>query len=199
MGVNKLTANEADAVLGEAVVASVERDVAIDAAARALANEAAAREAARTQGVATRSAEAQAATMDTLRHVANARADREAGDAETSRFGFYLLAGIFVMAAVIVVVWLATRGPVTNVAGPSASVPAQALQVRPAAPPAAAMPGPQGVQGPQGPAGTPAAQGVEGPSGTPGPAGPAGTPGPAGPSGAPGASAPNSTTSPSGD
>ena len=124
--------------------------------------------------------------MDTLRHVANARADREAHDAETSRFGFYLLAGIFLVALVVVAIWVATRSPETKVI-PVGSVPGQAgqvLQTSPAAAPqTVVVPGPQGAQGP---------------AGTPGPSGPSGASGPAGPTGAPGAPAPNSKTPPSG-
>jgi hypothetical protein len=182
----QLTPDEANALLGEAVGASKERDAAVDAAAQASVNEAAAREAARAQGVVARSAETQAATMDTLRHVANARADREARDAETSRFGFYLLAGIILVVLVVVVIWLATRSPETKVI-PIGSVPGQsgqALQTTPAAaPPMAVTPGPQGAQGPPG---------------KPGPSGPSGASGPAGPSGASGASVPDSTTPPNG-
>ena len=182
----QLTPDEASALIGEAVGASRERDAAVDAAAQASVNEAAAREAARAQGVAVRSAETQAATMDTLRHVANARADREAHDAETSRFGFYLLAGIFLVVLVVVAIWVATRSPETQVSGPIGSVPGQtgqALRTPPAAaPPMAVTSGPQGAQGPPG---------------KPGPSGPSGASGPAGPSGASGASAPDSTAPPS--
>lgn len=196
---SRLTAKEADAVLGEAVVASVERDVAIDAAAQASVNEAAAKQDARAQGVAARSAEAQAAGMNTLRHVANDRANREARDAETSRFGFYLLAGIVLVVLVVVAVWLATRSPETKVSVPTGSVPGQVLQTAPAAaPPAAGIPGPQGVQGAQGPAGSPAPQGAQGSPGTPGPSGPSGKPGPSGPSGAPGTPAPATPAAPDG-
>ncbi len=188
---DKLTAKEASAVLVEAVEASVERDVAIDAAARASVNEAAAKEIAREQGVAARSAEARAAQNNTLRHVANARANREAQSAETSRFGLYLLMAVLLAALVIGVVWLATRAPDTSASSPSGSVPGQssrqALQPAPAvAPPAVSTPGPQGAQGPQGP------------SGTPGPSGPSGEPGPSGPSGAPGHSAPAAPAAPNG-
>jgi len=199
MDSRQLTAKETDALLVDAVEASVERDVAINAAARASVNEAAAKEVARTQGVAARSAEAQAAGMNTLRHAANDRADHEARDAESSRFGFYLLAGIFVLAIVLVAVWMATRAPTTRVASPIGSVPGQALQTTPAAaPPAVAIPGPQGVQGPQGPAGSPAPQGAQGSPGTPGPSGPSGRQGPSGPSGAPGPPAPAAPDAPSG-
>jgi hypothetical protein len=199
MDSRQLTVKETDAILVDAVEASVERDVAINAAARSAVNEAAAKEVARTQGVAARSAEAQAAGMNTLRHVANDRANREARDAETSRFGFYLLAGIILVALVLVVVWMTTRGPETKVSSPIGSVPGQTLQTPPAAaPPAAATPGPQGVQGPQGPAGSPAPQGAQGSPGTPGPSGPSGTPGPRGPSGTPGAAAPAAPAAPNG-
>jgi len=202
----QLTPEEANAVLGAAVGASIERDVAVNAAARASVNEAAAKEVAREQRTVARNAEAQAATMSTLSHVANARADRETRDAETSRFGFYLLAGILLVAAVLVIVWLATRSPDTNAYSTSGgSVPAQTGQTQQtpyAAPPqTTVIPGPQG---PRGPAGAPAPQGAQGPSGAPGPSGPSGpsgSPGPAGPSGAAGAagtSASDATPAPSG-
>lgn len=191
MSSRQLTPEEANVVLDKAVGATIERDVAIDAAAQAMANEAAAREAARAQSVAARSAEAQTAQMDTLRHVANARADSEARDAETSRFGFYLLAGVLLVALVVLAVWLATRTPATNMSGPSGgSVPVQTQQTPSmTVPPTATTPGPEGPAGPQG---------APGPSGTPGPSGPSGASGPAGPSGVSGTSSPESTIPPSG-
>ncbi len=114
-----ITPEEANALHAKAAGAAIERDVAIIVAARASANEATAKEAASIQSVAARSAEVQASEMNTLRHVANARADQEAQSAETSRFGFYLLTGIILSAVVVVVIWLATRAPETNVSGPS--------------------------------------------------------------------------------
>ena len=191
----KLTQEEANVVLGPDVGASIERDIAIDIAAQATVNEATAKEAARAQSAVARGAEAQAAEMNTLRHVANARADREAESAETSRFGFYLLIGIVLSVLVVVVLWLATRTPEANAANQNVeSIPVpqtgQTQQTPPASlPTTVVIPGPQG---PQGPAGSPAPQGAQGP------AGPSGASGPAGPPGTPGASDPNSTT-PAGD
>jgi hypothetical protein len=194
MSNRQLTAEEANVVLVEAAGVSMERDVAIDVAMRATVNEAAAKETARAQSVATRTAEARVAQMDTLRHVANARADQESRDADTSRFGFHLLVGVLVVALAVLVVWLATRTPATNMSRPIGGiVPAQTGQTQQT--PSVTVPATAAKPGPEGPAGP---QGAPGPSGTPGPSGPSGTSGPAGPSGASGAAAPAATTPPSG-
>lgn len=184
---SKLTLEEADALRAEAAEKSMERDVAVSAAGRALANEAAAKETARNQGMAVHSAEARAAEMNTLRYAAHVRADQEAQSAETSRFGFYLLIGIVIVALAVVGMWLGTRDPGANVTSPNSRyAPGQSEQapLTPpvATPPMVVIPGPQGAQGP---------------SGTPGPSGPSGASGPAGPSGEPGTSAPDSATPPS--
>ena len=178
----QLTPKEADALRAKAVENSVERDVAVNAAARASVDASAAREVARVEGVAARGAEAQAAGMNTLRRVANARADREARDAETSRFGLYLMISIFLAVLIVVSMWLATRTIETNASSPSVGYgqgqAEQIPQTAPPAPPTTVMvPGPQGAQGPQGPSGTP---GPSGPSGAPGHPAP---PAPAAPNG----------------
>lgn len=193
MSDDKLTPKEADEVLDVAVDASIERDVAINAAARATVNEAAAREDARAQGADARDAKGQAAQMDTLRRVANSRANQEAQSAETSRFGLYLLIGIIMAGLLVAVVWMVTRPPQANVTVPSGgAVQGQSGQMQPVV----VIPGPQGAQGPQGPSASQGASGPSGPSGKPGPAGPSGASGPAGPSGASGTSAPDSAPLP---
>lgn len=191
---NRLTYEEADALRKKAAQKSIERDVAINAAGRAMLNEVAAQEDARSQNVAARNAESRTAEMNALRHAAHNRADLEAQSAETSRFGFYLLTGIILAVIIVMVMWMASRTPETNASSPSgAYTPGQSRQT-PLAPPITAAPTVviPGPQGPQGLAGSPAPQGVQGPSGEPGPSGPSGASGPAGPTGEPGASAPDS-------
>jgi hypothetical protein len=188
----KLTDTETDALVDKAVDASIERDVAVNVAVQASVNEIAANEAARVDRADARSAKVQTAQMNTQRNMAIDRANREAQNAETSRFGLYLLISIFLAALVVVGVWLATRTPTTNAILPSGGyTTGQTRQVppTPAVAPLAATPGPQGAQGTQGPQGN---------SGKPGPAGPSGESGPAGPTGASGTSTPDSTTPSSG-
>ncbi|MDO8587744.1 MAG: hypothetical protein Q7T82_11965 [Armatimonadota bacterium] len=69
--------------------------------------DAAATEAARAHGETARIAQAQAVTLDTLRRAASDRADREAQEGGRSRFGFYLVTGILLVALVMAVMWLA--------------------------------------------------------------------------------------------
>lgn len=165
MNSSRLTLEEADALRAEAAEKSVERDVAINAAGRASVNEAVAREVARDQGMAARSAEAQAAQANTLKHMADTRAAQEARSAETSRFGFYLLAGVVLLTVVLVIVWLTTRVPETNASIQNGvSVPNQSRQ----APLTPLVAPPQTVV-------IPGLQGAQGDSGTPEPAKLAGT------------------------
>jgi len=173
----RLTPEGADTLLKAAVGATIERDAAVSAAARATANEVVANEAARAQSADARAAEARAAEMNTYRHVENARANEQARSAETSKFAFYLLSSLVVAALIVVGIWLATRTPATNVSSPTAGTTNGQAAV---APPASNAP----------PAATP------GPQGAPGPSGPSGAPGPAGPSGESGKSAPDAPTPP---
>lgn len=49
---------------------------------------------------------AQAATLDTLRRAASDKADRDALEGGSSRFGFYLVTGILLATLVVTLVWL---------------------------------------------------------------------------------------------
>ena len=83
--------------------------MAVEAATQAKGKEAVARDDAREQHVEAISAQGEADYMNTLRRVANTRADSEA-HGNRSRFVFILLTGIIMVVLVMVVVWLlATR------------------------------------------------------------------------------------------
>jgi hypothetical protein len=138
MAVDKqVTSEEAGALRGKAVQASIERDAAIKAAVRASGREAVAREDAREQHgealsaqaeaiqaagreaiavddareqhVEALSAQAEAAHMNTLRHVANERADSEARSGNRARFVLLLVTGIMLVVFVVVIGWLLPR------------------------------------------------------------------------------------------
>lgn len=130
----QITSEEASALRKEAAVASIERDVAVYTAVRASGREAVAiedareqqaetlhaqsfairasereavaRDDAREQHVETLSAQAETANMNTLRHLANVRADSEARGGDRARFILYLLTGTIL---VVLAAWLFTR------------------------------------------------------------------------------------------
>lgn len=226
----KLTFEEERALRRDRAEAAEERDLAIDVAVQATVNEAgarleareqnaeavnakvsaihaaereaAAKENAKEQHVEALSAKAETASMNTLRHVANARANREAQSADSSKFGLYFLITIILVAAVIVVGWLVMRGTGTNnaPAANSISIPGESGEapVSPSVIPPAATPGPQGAAGQAGPAGAQGQAGQAGPAGTQGESGATGATGSAGPAGEAGAAAPAAAPSPSG-
>jgi hypothetical protein len=103
----------------EAREASEARDQEMDIAAEVAAREAIAAEVARAQA---ERARIQAEQMNVMRQAAQSRAVSAERDAETSRFGFYLLLGVIVAVIVVTGAWLLTRTPQTEAASPAPTV-----------------------------------------------------------------------------
>ncbi|MHB1000003.1 MAG: hypothetical protein ACYC27_12225 [Armatimonadota bacterium] len=78
-------------------------------AIRASEREAAARDDAREQHVEALNAQAEAASMNTLRNLANGRADSEARGGDRARFVLYLMSAITFAVFVVGIGWLYTR------------------------------------------------------------------------------------------
>lgn len=78
-------------------------------AIRASEREAAARDNAREQHLEALNAQAEAASMNTLRNLANGRADSEACGGDRARFLLYLMSAIILAVFVVGIGWLYTR------------------------------------------------------------------------------------------
>ncbi len=124
----KLSQEEQKRLDEEAQVASEERDLAMDAAAESAAREAIATEIARTRTEQALRAQTQANQMNTMRQAAQSRADHAETEAESNRFGFYMLLGIIIAVIVVTSMWLLTRTPQTEAANPTMPVETQPAQ-----------------------------------------------------------------------